>query len=210
MSARVITRKKLVSLGFRNLAVPALIQNSRHYVESMTGNPYFPAPVPPLGDITLQAEELEKAYQASLTRERGKVDVMRDEENKLRVLLKPLANYVERIANDDNPPGTDVIQKAGMMERRIPSLKPKYFTVLNGKISGEVIIDAKAYRSSVYIYEMTTDPRDSSSWRTLYFGTKVKYIQTGLNSGTRYYFRMALSRGGVQGDWSEVVDIFVF
>jgi hypothetical protein len=209
MSAIVKERRKMVSLGTRYLTIPQLIQNSRHYVESMSAHPYFPAPVPALNDIMAQTDKLEASFSVAQTSLRGAVDVMKEETKNLFVLVKALAAYVECIANASPPPGQDVIEKAGMEQKRFTPRKPKTFTALNGKIKGEVILDSKARRSSAYAYEMSTDPINELSWKMIYSGTKVKYIQTGLTSGVRYYFRTAMSTYGVMGDWSNYIEVIV-
>jgi hypothetical protein len=209
MSTKPKEPKRVVTLGLKGLTVPQLIQNSRHYVLSMTGNPYFPTPTPALASITAQTDQLEKDYAISLTRVKGSVGVMRAEEKKLITLNKTLASYVEMIANGNPPPGTDVIPKAGMVEKKTAVKKPKGFSVIHGPVMGEVILNSKSVKNVSTAYQMSTDPNNAALWQTIYMGIRVKFAKTGLTTGTRYYFRMAVTSKGVQGNWSAPIDLLV-
>ncbi|HEV7230874.1 MAG TPA: hypothetical protein VGO45_06075, partial [Bacteroidia bacterium] len=67
----------------------------------------------------------------------------------------------------------------------------------------------KAQKNAIYVYQMTTNPKNEASWTTIYKGLIAKFIKTGLTSGTRYYFRYAVILKGVQGAWSPVLSIIV-
>jgi hypothetical protein len=209
MSTKAKTPKQLVNLGLTNIPVSQLIQNSRQYVTHMTGNPYFPTPTPALATVSAATDLLESDYAVSQTRVRGSASVMRDQEKKLIVLLKALASHVELIANGNPPPGINVIPSAGMIEKKPSIHKPKTFTAVNGPMKGEVILNTKGLKGAAYVYQMNTDPNNLAGWQTIYMGTKVKFIKTGLTSGTHYFFRTALSSKGVQGDWSNFLDVIV-
>jgi hypothetical protein len=207
MSAK--PKKKSIALGLSKVTVPVMIQNARHYVTSMTGNVNFPNPSPSLVSITSQINLLEADYTVALTRVKGSVAKMRTEERGLVILLKPLAAYVEGIANADVLHTSEIIASSGMPEKKPAVLKPKVFTVVQGTVKGSVNLNSKAARNSAYIYQMTTDPTTVASWTTIYTGTKVKFSKTGLTSSTRYYFRVAVSTKGVQENWSTVIDVMV-
>jgi hypothetical protein len=205
MSAK--PKKKLVSLGLGRLPVPQLIQNTQHYVTSMTGNANFPTPSPALSIITTAVNLLEGDYDKSLTRVKGSVPIMRTDERALKTLLKALASYVEGIANENAnaTQASDIIASAGMNEKKPSVKKPKTFTAIPGTIKGTVILDIKAVPRSAYMYEMTTDSTGATGWTTIYMGTKAKFTISALASNTHYYFRYMVSTKGVQGNWSPVI-----
>jgi len=151
MSAK--PKKKLVSLGLGRLPVPQLIQNTQHYVTSMTGNANFPTPSPALSIITTAVNLLEGDYDKSLTRVKGSVPIMRTDERALKTLLKALASYVEGIANENAnaTQASDIIASAGMNEKKPSVKKPKTFTAIPGTIKGTVILDIKAVPRSAYM-----------------------------------------------------------
>jgi hypothetical protein len=207
MSAK--PKKKTVALGTSKLSVPQLIALSRHIVTSMTGNAHFTNPTPLLATITTQVNLVESDYNVTLTRVKGSVSKMRAEEKTLVSQLKALAAYVEDVANSDPDHASDIIASAGMPEKKAQVRMPKTFTAVPGKLKGSVLLDTKAVRESAYIYQMTTDLNTPASWVTIYTGTKVKFTKTGLTSATHYYFRVAVSTKGLQGDWSSPMDTVV-
>lgn len=82
-------------------------------VTAMTANPNFPAPDPPLGDVTTGANELETAFNnAEIVRQdsQEKTSVQNQKEADLRLLLTRLALNVEGTSSGD----TVKIQSAGM------------------------------------------------------------------------------------------------
>jgi hypothetical protein len=209
MSAKLKVRKKKVALLISKLTTPQLIANARHIVLSMTGNALFPSPVPALPGIDAEATALETAYGVSLTRAKGSSDKMHTERKMLSASLVSLANYVESVANANPDNTSHIISSAGMTEKK-PSVRvPKGFTVKAGKDPGTAKISAQAIKRGIYVYEMTTDPATANSWAMIYTGNTVKYLKTGLSSGTRYYFRYAVITAGVQGNWSPVVNLMM-
>jgi len=198
-------KKKLVALGLGHIPVPQLIQNTQHYVTSMTGNVNFPTPSPALSVITTAVNLLETDYEKSLTRVKGSVAIMRTDERALKILVKALAAYVEGVANADAAQTSEIIASAGMNEKKPSVKKPKTFTAIPGTIKGTVILDIKAVPRSAYMYEMTTDSSGATGWTTIYMGTKAKFTISSLASNTHYYFRYMVSTKGVQGNWSLVI-----
>jgi len=209
MSTKPKVVKRLVALGTSRLSVVQLISDTRHYVTSMTANTLFPTPSPDLASITTQVNLVEADYNVSLTRVKGSVAKMRAEQKKLVILLKGLAAYVETIANANPDHALDIIASAGMAVKKSPVRKPKTFSAVNGKLKGTVMLSNKGIPRGTYIYEMTTDPNTPASWTYIYTGSNVKFTKTGLVSGTRYYFRGAISNKGIQGDWTVATDVLV-
>jgi hypothetical protein len=203
------TRKVKSALGLDDLSTPQMLANAQHYVQQLTGNAYFPSPMPPLAAITAQVSVLDAAYNLSLTRTRGMVTAMHLERKVLHTQLTLLAGYVESVSNSDPANAKKIFASSGIPEKREPALSPKIFTARNGKLKGTAIIDCKAERGATYIYQMTTDITKPGSWANIYIGGKVIFTMTGLVSGTRYFFRMAKSVKGIQGDWSDSIVLFI-
>jgi len=203
------TRKICVALGLWNIPIATLIQQSRHFVISMTGNPNFPSPSPDLASVTTQIDALENAYGVSLTRVMGSVSTMHTEARQLRFMLHALGAYVQNIANVNTAFAQEIIASAGMNEKKPIQRKPKEFNVKNGRIKGSVELNMKAVVHGAYIYQMSVDPANDSGWNTICISTRVKFIQAGLKSGGIYYFRSSVVSKGVQGNWSNVLEVMV-
>ena len=127
----------------------------------------------------------------------------------LKLLLKSLVSYVEGIANADPVNAVEIAQSSGIPEKKAAVHTPKTFSAKLGKVKGSVMLNTKAVKGGVYIYQMTTDPNNAASWVTLVSDKVVKFTKSGLTSGVRYYFRVAVVSRSVQGDWSHELDLVV-
>jgi hypothetical protein len=116
---------------------------------------------------------------------------------------------VETIANADADNAAIIIGSSGFALKKPAVHGPKLFTVKPGKASGSVNLDSKAAKGAVYVYEMTTDPNTPASWANIYIGKTTRFLKTGLSSGQRYYFRVAVIIKGVQQPWSPVVNVVI-
>jgi hypothetical protein len=96
-----------------------------------------------------------------------------------------------------------------MTVKRPSTRVSKGFLVRMGPLSGTLKLSTTAVIRGAYIYQMCTDPDNPVDWTTMYTGTRVKFLKTGLTVGTRYYFRVAVCAKGVQGDWSVTKNILV-
>ena len=92
--------KKLVSLKLSKQNVPTKIENARHYVTAMTGNPSFTTPSPTLASITTAVNNLETAYNAALGGGKVLKATMRDKEIILDTLLLQLSHYGSRLRSN--------------------------------------------------------------------------------------------------------------
>jgi hypothetical protein len=124
-------------------------------------------------------------------------------------MLKGLAGYVETAANADPPNAENIINSSGMPVKKTPVIQPKIFTAVAMKTPGIVRLNSKATPRASYVYEMTTDPATPASWSNIYIGGIVKFDKTGLTTGTRYYFRVAVSLKGILGAWSHTLSVIV-
>jgi hypothetical protein len=209
MSSKSKIQKKRVALGLSKLTPTQVVVLARHISQSMTGNAIFPNPTPALTTIDAQAAALEAGYSLTLTRAKGSVDQMHVERKTLTTSLMQLASYVEVVANANPDNASSIIGVSGMPEKKPMVRKPKGFSVTAGKDPASVKITTQAVKRGIYVYEMTTDPATATSWAVIYTGNTVKFLKTGLTSGTRYYFRYAVITAGVQGNWSPVVNFMV-
>ncbi len=183
--------------------------NTKSYLQQMTGNSYFPSPVPTLAAVEAQLAKLEAAYTTSQTRQKGTVADMHAELKTLCLQLKMLAMYVEDTANANPEMAVGIMASSGMPARKTLEVPPKLFTVKLTGIPGEVRLNNKAVPGASYIYAMTTDPKTSATWVNIIFSREVKNVYGGLVSGTRYYFRTAIVQKSVQGPWSEVINMII-
>jgi hypothetical protein len=210
MSTKPKVMKKTVALRLNKKPVPQLITDTKHYLASMTGNTFFPSPIPALSVISADLNLVESSYALSLTRVKGSASKLHTDVKALSINLRALAVYVETLANKDPDHADEIITSAGMTVKKPAATQPKIFSVKLGKLKGEVVLDNKASLRGVYIYDLSTDPNlAEGSWMRIYIGSKVKFSKDGLSSGTRYFFRTASIVKNIQGNYSPVLSVVV-
>jgi hypothetical protein len=210
MNAKVKVKKAQVALMLSKVSVPQFIAEARHFVQSMSGNVFFPNPNPVLTDISANATALEAAYAVSQTRVKGSAEKRDVEVRALHLKLKSLAIYVEGIANTNPDLADAVIASAGMQEKRPNSKGAHVFSVKLGAKPGEVLLRTKGLKRGSYIYEMSTDPNLApANWIVIYQGLTMKFLKTGLTSGTRYFFRYSTIDKNGQSAWSSALSVVI-
>ncbi len=207
MSNRPKVRKQMVALKLYTKSVPQIIAEANLYVQKMTGNPSFPNPSPPLTDISTESAALEAAFTISLTRAKGTASQMHAYKKTLCSSLKGLAAYVETIANKDPDTAEAVICSTGMPLKKPSSLPPKEFSVKQGPVPGNVIVNTKAITKGAYIYQLSTTPDNPASWTDAYKNAKAKGSIYGLTPGMRYYFRVATVDTNGESAWSPQISL---
>jgi hypothetical protein len=202
-------KKKLIALGLNKKTAPQLIADTKSYLQGMTGNPHFPNPVPVLAQVSANLVVLEASFLAAQTRQKGTVSKMHADRKPLESSLKTLAFYVEIEANKDPEHAETIILSTGMVLRRSMQLKPKVFTVVQTKQSGEVVLNMKAIKDACYIYEMSSDPSVATGWILLGTFNTAKQKKSGLAKMSTFYFRAATVVKNVKSNWSPVISISV-
>ena len=200
-------KKNVVVLKQAGLSIPKKIERSRFIVTSMTGNANFTTPSPTLATITANANNLETAHLAS---EGGGVDDtsnMHAKELVLDLSLKALAAYVEGIANSNPLNAEAIILSSGMDVKSGGGRTAKDFAAVQTGNPGEVKLSTVSSPRATFVFQMTTDPNTATSWVTIGQSTRATMIQSGLTSGTRYYFRVAMIDKNGQNPWSDVKNI---
>jgi hypothetical protein len=201
---------KTVAMRLTRKPIPQLITDTKHYLASMTGNAFFPSPIPALPVISAVLNLVESSYALSLTRVKGSASKLQTDVKALSIDLRALAVYVETIANKDPDHAEEIIATGGMLIKKPSRTKPKNFSVKLGKLNGEVLLNNKASLRGIYIYDLSTDPNlAEASWKRIYIGSKVKFSKDGLNSGTKYFFRAASIVKNVQSNYSPVLSLVV-
>ena len=197
-----------VKLNLRNLSVPEKIARAQQIVAALTGNTNFPTPHPPLAEVTTAANELEAATNAAQAArlEAKRLTAARDvKEDELTQLITQLGAYVESVAGGDEA----LIMSAGLEMRSDRTTDssapaaPETLTATTGNHEGEVELSWDAVRGArSYVVERTTNPQEASSWTQAGVSPRSSLIVEGLESGKRYYFRVAAVTLNGQSPWS--------
>jgi len=197
-----------VKLNFRRLSVPEKIAKARQIVTAITGNSSFANPTPPLATITGAVNDLNAAYtttQASKQAVKTAVADQSAKEDSLDQLISQCASYVESVAGTDET----LVNSAGMDTKAPPSAStvpdaPSGLEITIGDHDGELDLSwdpVSGARS--YVIQQSADPPSATSWGHANTSTKSRATMGGLESGKRYWLRVAAVGAGGQSGWSD-------
>ncbi|MBI2272112.1 MAG: fibronectin type III domain-containing protein [Bacteroidetes bacterium] len=201
---------KKVVLKLKERSVPNKIDFARSVVLQMTGNPNFTTPNPALASITTAANDVDAAYVKALNGGPQDTADMRNKEAVLDQLLMAEGYYVEIIANEIPATAEATILSAGMSVKQTGSINISMLSVTQGSVPGSVKLRRKAEgRGVVYKWQMSDDPFSNASWKDAGEGSLASFEIVGLRPVTRYWFRVAVIDGNVQGEFSDPVTFVV-
>jgi hypothetical protein len=196
-----------VKLNFRRLTVPEKVARAQQIVAALTGNSNFPTPQPTLASVTTAINELETASndaQAARREAKHLTGVVTVKEDELHQLMTQLGAYVESVAGGDEA----LIMSAGLEMRAAATTDssapaaPETLTATTGNHEGEIELSWDAVRGArSYVVERATDPQ-AGPWTQAGVSPRSSLIVEGLESGKRYYFRVAAVTLNGQSPWS--------
>jgi hypothetical protein len=197
-----------IKLNFGRLSIPEKIARAQQIVAALTGNSNFPTPHPTLAEVTAATGALEtaaNAVHAARFEAKRRTAAQGIKEDELNQLMAQLGAYVESVAGDDE----SLILSAGLEKRSFAApdssapTAPETLTATTGNHEGEIELSwDTAHGARSYVVERTTDPQTASSWTQAGVSPRSSVILEGLDSGTRYYFRVAAVTLNGQSPWS--------
>jgi hypothetical protein len=176
-------------------------------VTRMTGNAYFPSPLPGLAAVSAAIKDLQNAETATLARTKGAAATRNAKRALLIGLLQGLRQYVQTIVdgNEENAPA--MIQSSGMAVKKTATRKPRVFAALAGANSGTVKLVAPSAGNRVsYAWQYSTDGK---TWIDLAMTLQAKADLTGQTPGTVLQFRYRWATKTGAADWSAPVSYTV-
>lgn len=198
-----------IRLNLNSLSISEKIAKALQIITRMTGNATFATPSPALPAITTAANELKTAtddVQAVRQLAKEKTSIQNQKEDVLDQLLTQLAGYVESVAGDDE----QLILSAGMDVRApavvssSPPATPQGVTATSGDHDGEIDLSWDPVTAAKsYVIEQSLDPAAANSWTHSGVSTRSSFTAQRLNSGTRYWLRVAAINNNGQSGWSD-------
>ena len=199
-----------INLSFSGYTDSGFEQKAQHILASMTSNPFFPTPVPPLGDVEDAIADYSADLLAAATLDRTAVAKKNGSRQVLRVLLRQLGMYVMYIANGD----VAILTSSGYTLSRQPELNyitnPGNVTLSNGVTSGQLQAAVKTVRGAKgYQYQIAEEePTAETNWVST-SSSRSRFTFTNLLPGKRYWVRVAATGAGEQIAYSPVASQFV-
>ena len=167
-------------------------------ISSMTGNAFFPTPVPALATLQTASDAYSDALIKASTGNRSDIAAKNEKREALTGLLRSLSTYVNLTANGD----ATMLLSSGfdVSKDREPVVitKPENLKVENGNSSGELLVSVTAVKGAyAYLHEYTSDATMApQSWVSTP-ATSCKGVFNNLTPGMKYYCRVgAVSSNG--------------
>lgn len=176
----------------------------------MTGNSWFPAPVPTLAEVQAAIDALDEEETRTLTRVRDAVPARNEKRLVLVARLQHLAAYVQSIADANPEHAASIIESAGMYVKKRRGHGGRVFGAEPTGISGEARLTApKAGDRAAYEFQYSLD--GGKTWLGLPQPVTTSTTATveNLKRGSTVHFRYRATVKGVTGDWSDPVVMIV-
>ncbi|HZF47710.1 MAG TPA: fibronectin type III domain-containing protein [Polyangiaceae bacterium] len=185
--------------------VPRYLMACRNIVTRMTGNPSFPAPTPPLPEVSAALDAL--ATREELAQGRGK-GMVQERDVALRGAhshMTMLKAYVQVTANAEPEKAEAIVLSSGMDVAKPRTWTKPPIEAKHGDAPGRVVLDTKALPKPVqYRWQMSTD---QGTWTDLTETFKTKTTVEGLVPARVYSFRLRTVTNNGPSEWSPPVTI---
>lgn len=188
-----------------NKPVAEQIAISRDRQTKMTGNPNFVTPDPSLAAIATATDELETANNEAMNNDKEKKAIMRIKRKALVTLMRLLATYVQQESGGDEAK----ILSAGFGVAKTPVPvnvpdTPVKVLVKPATIENQLEITWKPVKGAKsYMIKGSFDPIDFKDLKTGGIITRARFKALNLDSGTKYWFRVAAINAAGTSGWSE-------
>ena len=179
----------VILLSFKKLSPANLGVFAKAILLAMTGNANFPNPYPALNLLQAAILALSNAVDAQIHGVPATTAAVTKAKRDLNRLLTALAAYVVYESDDDDVKALT----SGFSLQGPPQAQSNTFTATQGVQSGTVDVDSPAIPGGgAFIFEHTADPLSTPNWIVDATTVYSSYTVTGLNPGTKYWFRVAL------------------
>lgn len=174
-------------------------------MESVTNNPNFPNPDPPLVTVQAALTAYDNALIAAGGLDRTKVALKNEARAALEVLAARLGMYVMNVGLGN----VAVLTSSGFTV--IKETEPIYITnpgsvnIANGITSGELKVSVKTVKGAKsYVFQLSSEaPVENTEW-TSYTTSRSRYTFTNLQPGKQYWVRVAVIGAREQVAYSPV------
>ena len=184
---------KRTTNSFTSLSDGNLESKTHSIISSLTGNAYFPTPVPALTVVQTAADNYNAALVKAGTGNRADAAEKNARRAELENVLRSLCTYVNLTANGD----VVKLLTSGFDINKDPQpvvlTRPENLRVVNGVASGTLLMSVKAVKGAyAYFHEYSTDATLApGSWVST-TGTTSRMQFVNLQPGTVYYCRVGV------------------
>jgi hypothetical protein len=184
---------KKLNLSFGKYSDANLLVKAQAIYAAMLANTEFPNPQPTMPVFKTAVDSFEAALSAALEGGRTNVATKNARRDELIRLLITLGNYVTLTADGDDVMLTSSGFPIAREREPLPPLEnPQIISLEGGSNAGEIKVTIGAIKGArTYVYQYTKDPlNDANEW-TGQNSTLTKFSFSNLESGKKYWCRVA-------------------
>jgi len=160
--------------------------------DSMNNNLYFPNPTPDLPTVLAALGGYSTSLIAAQNRDKNAVAQKKAARDGLTGILIQLANSCMTTANGNRLMLISTGFKLAKPGETTPLIKPESITLTDGQNVGELVVRIPRVKGAGgYVPQYTADPLTAESVWTKIMTTTSKYTFTNLESGKKYWCRVA-------------------
>lgn len=192
-------KKVKIKGSFSALSYTALLNKALVILLAMTNNKFFPTPVPTLADLKAAIDAYSAALSAAEHGSRAQRIDKKLKRQALETLLYDLSIYITATAKGD----AAMLATCGFDQYKERSktaaiTAPQDIQVILRNHAGEIEIKISSVKKvKNYSYEYTLDPLSETSVWISEIDSRSRHLFKGLQSGKKYWFRVAAN--GVRG-----------
>ncbi|MGH2564112.1 MAG: fibronectin type III domain-containing protein, partial [Ginsengibacter sp.] len=184
-----------LSLGFGALSGPNFASLAANVIAAMTGNIYFPTPIPAIAGIQELLTNYNTAAAAAAGRDRDAVMTKTLARLALTQALQDLGRYCMSVANGDKQSLSSTafpLNKRGSLEPPPIMPAPTNLQVVDGPVPFSILVsvDGNILIKSYTFQYTSVDPALPQSVWSSEFATTSEYVFFNLQPATRYWFRV--------------------
>lgn len=200
-----------INFGFDHFSGPAFNNKAGAIYEGLFENPDFPTPTPDMATFNTARLAYSNALEKAASRSVDDIAAKDKARTVLTAMLVELGNYVTLTANGDvNKLVSSRFTLRKQREAKPELQKPKNLKLADGINPGVIndSVDAVTGARS-YSHEYTMDPLTPDSVWTVISSTSRKCTIKNLQSGMKYWFRVAAVGVRNQFNYSDVLSRIV-
>ena len=183
--------KNKIKFNFSRYTDSDLETKAGAILQSMTGNPNFPSPIPTLAELQTALTNYSNALVNAA--DLGKLNVATKNQCRqtLELLLGQLGMYVMYIANGNAVILTSSGYSLAKEPEPIALENPGSITLSNGITSGQLVATVKSVPGAKgYLHQITPDPMTPQSQWVSTASTRSKKVYNDLQPGQKYWVRI--------------------
>jgi hypothetical protein len=197
-----------VRLAMDEMTDSEFLEFVKAHVQKITGNASFPTPTPAPADFAAGLTAFEAKLTAQIAADlaaKQATQEKNDARDALQELVRQRGEYVQTASGGKEAEilsaGFDV--RAPRAPVGLPAMPTNLVATMSDLPGSIDVMWDRVRGASTYVVQICPDPLNEANWRQIGLPTKSAYTATGLNSGSRYWFRVAAIGAAGQGPWSD-------